>query len=98
MINRFNHLRNERLLCSLPEVKGEFELAPNIFGSFDLWSHAVSRRNKWAGVNRANPRDGVLKSCIPFVGQNEAKVAVEAASKCGGNGCGISHDLGRESL
>jgi hypothetical protein len=59
MINRCNNLRNKRFLGSLTEVEGELELAPDVFGCVDLWASAGGRRNKRAGIGRANPRDGV---------------------------------------
>jgi hypothetical protein len=96
--NRFNNLRNERLLCSLTEVKGELELTPYIFGSFKLRSGAVSRWSKWAWIRRTNPRDGICQGSISVDGQNESKVAVLAASKCGGDRSSISFDFGHKGL
>ena len=98
MIDGRNDLRNERLLCCLTEVEGELELAPNVFGSFDLGTSASRGRIKWTRVGRTNPRDSVGEGSVPLVRQNEAKVAVVAAPKRRGNGRGISLDLGRESL
>jgi hypothetical protein len=98
LIDGCNYLRNERLLCCLTEVEGELELAPNIFGSFDLGTRASRGRNKRARVGRANPRDSVGQGSVTVVRQNEAKVAVVAAPKRRGNGRGISLYLGRECL
>ena len=97
-INRFNNLRDERLLCSLTEVKGELELTPYIFCSFKLRSGAVSRWSKWAWIRRTNPRDGIRQGSVSVDGQNESKVAILAASKCGGDRSSISFDFGCKGL
>jgi hypothetical protein len=97
-INRFNNLRNERLLCSLTEVKGELELTLYIFCSFKLGSGAISRWSKWAWIRRTNPWNGICQGSISFDGQNKSKVAVLAASKCGGDRSSISFDFGHKGL
>ena len=98
MIDRLDYLRDERLLRSLTEVEGEFKLAPDIFGGFDLRACAVSRWIERAWIRRTNPRDGMRQSGVPVGGQNESEVAVLAAPERGGHRRGIGLDLGSESL
>ena len=98
LINRVNNLRDERLLRGLTEVEGEPELAPNIFGGFNLRRSASGRRDEWTGIGRANPRDSSSESSIPVSRQDEAKMTIGTASKGGGNRSSVSLDLSRESL
>jgi hypothetical protein len=48
-VNGFNNLCNKSFLCGLTEFESVIELAPDIFGGFELRSGASRRRDKGLG-------------------------------------------------